>query len=108
MNFHAFTYGTAIYGGQVHKFEHVEGVTEIIYDYVQEGIRVQGSFTGEDRGDKIVGAWKEQSAKPLNGRTNWQGSATLDVAEHNGRRLVFGVWTSGRDTGRWTLDIAAA
>jgi hypothetical protein len=107
MNFHAFTYGAAVFGGQIYNFEDVEGVTQFAYDYVEDGIHVQGSFTGEEKGDKIVGAWKEQSAKLLNGRTNWQGSATLDVAEHHGRRLLFGVWSCGRDTGRWTIDIAA-
>jgi hypothetical protein len=108
MNFHAYTYGAAVYGGQIHNFEYVEGMTQFVYDYVQDDVRVQGSFTGEEQGGKIVGAWKEQSMKPLMGWTSWQGSAVLNSVAGHGRLLLFGTWTSGTETGRWTIDMAAA
>ncbi|WP_437914784.1 hypothetical protein WME73_04025 [Sorangium sp. So ce302] len=101
MDFHSFTYGAKIYAGEIHNFEYVEGVMQFAYDYLDEGVPVHGSFTGEDKGDKVIGTWKEQGPK------RWQGSAELNSIEADRRRLFFGTWMDRGETGRWTLDVAA-
>jgi hypothetical protein len=106
--FHAFTFEGNVFSGAVTEFEDVEGVVQFTYSYVEDGVSVVGSFTGEQRPDgAVVGAWKEQSNLPLAGRTNWQGAAMLHVTELDGRRVLSGAWTMPRISERWMLEVPA-
>ena len=108
VGFHAFTYKGEAFSGTIGTFEAVEAVVQFTYDYVENGISVVGSYTGVRDGDTVDGAWKEQSQKPIEGKTSWQGGALLTVIESHGRQLLTGTWTfDTKPSGRWTLDVPA-
>lgn len=109
IGYHAFTYEGDAFSGIVSTFEKVEGVVQLAYAYVEDGVSVVGSFTGEERGDVVIGAWRETSRQPIAGKTSWQGAASLRaITGPDDRLLLEGTWTFDKEPlGRWTINVPA-
>lgn len=108
IGFHAFTYEGDAFSGIVETFENVEGVVQFSYAYSENGVSVVGSFTGEQRGETVIGAWRETSRQPIQGKSSWQGAATLHVVGAADRCVLEGTWTFNKEPlGRWTVDVPA-
>jgi len=103
---HAFTFEGEVLSGKVHSASLVEGILDVVYEYVIGAIMVRGSFTAEQVKDgSFLGTWKETSQKPVDGQTAWQGTARLAMTESTEKRAFFGAWTMPRIDERWMLEV---
>jgi hypothetical protein len=105
-SFHAFTFGTHAVAGSVTN-TNIKPLPRVAFDYSYslEGAEYLGAFSGEaDENGVVRGKWSETSASPVNGKSSWNGTATLKADEEGGRVVFHGTWEPPKGE-RWVVDI---
>jgi hypothetical protein len=107
ISFHAFTFEGEVYSGKVGQVQYTDGRVEFPYEYDHGGIRVTGTFEGQQgNAGSIDGRWSESSLRPIEGKRSWTGEAFLKTVADDGRVVLFGQWTmKGVSDERWLIEV---